>query len=244
LVHAVDAGGSLRALGDRVVAFVMRGLWAPVLIAVPIAAYLWQLDSWTEWLGLPAPFSPVPNPTALIGYGVPFALGWLLHRQVDVLMSLRRFWLVYLAAAVALSTLCLAIIGVTPRWTGPTLAGGERLVYTAAYVMGLWCWVLAAVGAAIRFLSNPHPATRYLADASYWIYLMHMATIVFFLTLMRPYEWHWSIKLVIMIGGSMPILLVTYHYVVRFTWIGAILNGRRQPRPVRAPPADPAPARS
>ena len=26
-----------------------------VLIALPIAAYVWQLDSWAEWLGLPAP---------------------------------------------------------------------------------------------------------------------------------------------------------------------------------------------
>jgi hypothetical protein len=45
-----------------------------------------------------------------------------------------------------------------------------------------------------------------------------------------------------MVGGSMPILLVTYHYLVRFTWIGAILNGRRQPRTARPPPADPVPA--
>ena len=56
LVHAVDPRGVLAAACDRVVAFVMRGVWGPVLIALPIAAYLWQLDSWTEWLGLPAPF--------------------------------------------------------------------------------------------------------------------------------------------------------------------------------------------
>jgi hypothetical protein len=94
-----------------------------------------------------------------------------------------------------------------------------------------------------RFLSEARPATRYLADASYWIYLMHMATIQFFITLLRPYDWHWSIKLAIMIGGSMLILLVSYHYLVRFTWIGAILNGRRHPRPQKAPPASPEPAR-
>jgi hypothetical protein len=43
-----------------------------------------------------------------------------------------------------------------------------------------------------------------------------------------------------MIGGSMSILLVSYHYLVRFTWIGAILNGRRHPRPTKSPPADAA----
>lgn len=28
----------------------------------------------------------------------------------------------------------------------------------------------------------------------------------------------------------MPILLLSYHYLVRFTFIGATLNGRRHPR--------------
>jgi hypothetical protein len=71
---------------------------------------------------------------------------------------------------------------------------------------------------------------------------MHMATIAFFLMLLRPYDWHWSIKFAIMVGGSMPILLVTYHYLVRFTWIGAILNGRRHPRRAQPPAASPEPA--
>jgi len=102
--------------------------------------------------------------------------------------------------------------------------------------MGL-VWLLAALGCG-----GSSPTTRYLADASYWIYLMHMSTIVFFLSLMRPYDWHWAIKLAIMVLGSMPILLLSYHYLVRFTWIGAILNGRRQPRAAKLPPADTAPA--
>jgi glucans biosynthesis protein C len=242
-VHGADAKGSIRAGCDSVVRFVMRGVWAPALIALPIAAYLYQHETWTEWLGLPAPFSLVPETTALLGYGLPFLLGWLLHRQLPLLLALRTSWLGYLIVAVVLTVLCLKIIGVTPRWSGPTLTGGERLLYTLAYTVGLWCWVFGFVGAAVRFLSDAHPVTRYLADASYWVYLLHMTTILFFLTLMRPYDWHWSIKLAIMVGGSMPILLLSYHYLVRFTWIGAILNGRRHPRPEKSPPTDAAPVR-
>jgi glucan biosynthesis protein C len=235
-LRAVDPRGSIRAACDRVVAFVLGGAWAPVLIALPIAAYLWQRETWTEWLGLPAPFSLVPDTTALIGYGIPFALGWLLHRQVHLLFELRKTWLVHFAAAVALTIACLAIIGLKPLWAGPNLAGVDRVMYTLAYTVGLWCWVLAFVGAAVRFLSEARPVTRYLADASYWIYLMHMAPILFFITLLKPFDWHWSIKLAIMLCGSMPILLLSYHYLVRFSWIGAILNGRRQPRLGKSPP--------
>ena len=88
LVLAVDPRGVLAAVCDRVVAFVMRGVWGPVLIALPVAVYLWQLQSWTEWLGLPAPFSLVPNTMALIGYGMAFGLGWLLNRQTQALLDL------------------------------------------------------------------------------------------------------------------------------------------------------------
>jgi glucans biosynthesis protein C len=240
LVLAVDPRGALAAGCDRVVAFLMRGVWGPVLIALPIAAYLYRLESWTEWLGLPAPFFLTPDAKALIGYGIAFGLGWLLNRQVRALLDLQKIWYVYFAIAVALTIFCLATIGTTPRWSGGALAGTDRLLYTAAYVIGLWCWVYAFVGAAVRFLSTPHPVTRYLADASYWVYLMHLSTLIFFITLLRPYDWYWSIKLVIYISGSMVILLFTYHWFVRFTWIGAMLNGRRHPRPAKAPPTAPA----
>jgi peptidoglycan/LPS O-acetylase OafA/YrhL len=242
IVHAVDARRSIAAACDRIVAFVMRGVWGPVVIALPIAAYFWQLETWSEWLGLPAPVSFIPQMGAIIGYGLAFGLGWLVHRQVPLLLDLQRSWLLYFVLAVTLTIACLATIGTTPRWQGPNLAGLERALYTAAYMTALWCWVFAFVGAAVRFLSDSRPVTRYLADASYWIYLMHMATIQFFIMLMQPYDWHWTIKFAIMIGGSMPILLVSYHYLVRFTWVGAILNGRRHPRPGQAPPADAAPA--
>jgi fucose 4-O-acetylase-like acetyltransferase len=165
LVRAVDPRGSIAAVCDRIVTFLMSGVWGPVLIALPIAAYVWQLESWTEWLGLPAPQELIPTALPLIGYGIPFALGWLLHRQVQRLLDLQRSWLLYFVLAVSLTIYCFAIIGTTPLWRGGNLAGTERALYAAAYMIGIWCWVFAFVGAAVRFLSTVHPVTRYLADA-------------------------------------------------------------------------------
>jgi glucan biosynthesis protein C len=244
VVRAHDRRGRLAHAADGVLRLVMRGLWAPLLIALPTGAYLYQDQSWVEWLGLPAPVALTPSAMAIVGYGSAFGLGWLLNRQAALLLDLKKLWSVYLLAAVALTAFCLATIGTTPRWAGLTLSGTDRLLYTAAYVVGIWCWVFAFVGAALRFLSEPHPVTRYLADASYWVYLMHMTTVIFFVTLLNPYDWHWTIKLVLTVGGSLPILLGTYHYFVRFTWIGAILNGRRHPRPEKQPPPGAEPART
>ncbi len=231
LMQKVDPHAVIAAACDRLVAFIMSGVWGPIVIALPIAAYLWQLNTWTEWLGLPAPTKLTPNGSALIGYGIAFGLGWLLNRQLPRLLALQNCWWLYLAVAVALTVVCLQLIGTTPLWQGRHLEGTDRIYYTLAYIIGLWCWVFALVGAAVRFLSGPHPYVRYLADASYWIYLMHMTTILFFLTLLRPYGLNWSIKFLIMVGGSLLLLLLSYHYWVRFTWIGVLLNGRRHARP-------------
>jgi hypothetical protein len=70
---------------------------------------------------------------------------------------------------------------------------------------------------------------------------MHMSMIVFFATLFNPLAWHWSVKYLLTIAGTIPLLLLSYHYLVRFTWVGAILNGRRHSR-VRAAAVQPAAA--
>jgi glucans biosynthesis protein C len=241
-VRAVDTRGSLISACDRVVTFLLRGPWGAVLLAIPTALYYWHFESWVEWIGLPAPTSLVPDIGGLIAYAFPFWLGWLLHRQIPTLLDLRRHWHVYLVLAVGLTVLCLIIVGPDAQWRGPLLEGMERAAYTGAYMICVWCWVFALVGMALRFLSEAQPVTRYLADASYWVYLMHLGPIIFFVMLLRPFHLHWAIMLVVIIGGTMAILLPTYHWLVRFTWLGAILNGRRHPRAPKLPPAGAAPA--
>jgi hypothetical protein len=64
--------------------------------------------------------------------------------------------------------------------------------------------------------------------------------------LLRPHGWHWSMKFSITLAASVLLLLLTYHAFVRFTFIGATLNGRRHPRRVaRWPgPSKPVPQSS
>jgi glucans biosynthesis protein C len=226
-LSSLSKASSITNMTDRVIAFIMRGVWAPVLVAAPLAVYFLLLKDWNEWIGLPSPFSLVPALTGLVSYGVPFTLGWLLHRQIPLLLGLQSKWMVYLLAAIALTVTCISIVGITPIWSGTSLHGTERWIYGFAYMIGLWCWVFALIGAALRFLNHVNPTIRYLADASYWIYLMHLGLVAFFIMWLRPFDLHWSIKLIVTVGGSITLLLLSYRYLVRSTWIGAILNGRR-----------------
>lgn len=53
----------------------------------------------------------------------------------------------------------------------------------------------------------------------------------------RNWPVHWALKYPLILAVALPILFLSYHYLVRSTWIGKMLNGRRYPRTL---PADPA----
>ena len=45
---------------------------------------------------------------------------------------------------------------------------------------------------------------------------------------------HWSIKFPLIVTITLTLLLVSYHYLVRPTFVGALLNGRKYPHGSRA----------
>jgi hypothetical protein len=68
-----------------------------------------------------------------------------------------------------------------------------------------------------------------VADSSYWLYLAHMPVILVFQMALARTGWPPIAKLFVVLGAAIPVWLCSYHYLVRPTWLGAILNGRRSP---------------
>jgi peptidoglycan/LPS O-acetylase OafA/YrhL len=225
----VDRAGRLAGALDAVVRFCLRGVWGGALLGLPLAAYFYALDGWASWTGLLAPLALMPQTASILSYGLPFAFGWLAHRQVDRLLALEKCWLQFSLTAVALTVVCLMLGGLTPRWV-PYLDDRTLAWFTAAYMAGIWCWIFGLIGLAVRFLSDANPTRRYLADASYWMYIVHLPVLAFFAAWWNPLPWHWTIKYPLQIGATIAVLLVSYRYLVRSTLIGATLNGRRHPR--------------
>lgn len=214
---------------DRVLGFMTKNVCGPLILAAPIAAFYAFARFWSPWGGLPAPMSLVPDGGALLAYGMYFGFGWLLHRQAGLLLEMETHWTRYCSLAVVAWIVCRTIAGSRPHW-GPFLAGGSLLAYAEFYLVAAWSGSFGLIGAAMRYLSGHSPARRYVADASYWVYLMHIPVLLFLEEFVHPLHWHWSVKYAVCIGAAMPILLLSYHYLVRSTFIGATLNGRRQRR--------------
>jgi peptidoglycan/LPS O-acetylase OafA/YrhL len=226
----IDRSGALRARIDQVVKFIAHSYAAPLVLAAPLLVSLWFASAWLYWFGIPpADMNLIVNAQALTAFGTAFAFGWLVHRQIALLHVWTSRWQINLAVALVLSITCLAIVGPVPILT-PAPRTAKMAVYALCYAVAIWTWTFAIVGAALRFCSNESPTRRYVADASYWIYLIHLPLVMALQTLVARWPIPWFVKYPAILLVAFPIMLVTYHWMVRYTFIGAILNGRRRSR--------------
>jgi peptidoglycan/LPS O-acetylase OafA/YrhL len=76
-------------------------------------------------------------------------------------------------------------------------------------------------------MSGFSPTRRYLADASYWLYLVHIPIVMALQVAVSPLDWPWPIKFATILVVALSVMLASYHLLVRYTFIGFVLNGRR-----------------
>jgi peptidoglycan/LPS O-acetylase OafA/YrhL len=228
VAHLIDRNGALRAHIVDPLTRVIGGPAGPFLMAIPVALTLDMTPQWYSWFGIPTPdHGVVPNSSALIIYGLAFAFGWLINRQPEILQRWGAYWAAYAIAAIGASAACLLIGGFTP-----SIEVAEQnlttLSYAALYAFASWAWTFAIIGMAVRHLSGHSPARRYLADASYWIYLVHLPLVMVLQTAFAPYDWPWFAKYPLILAVAFVIMLASYQWLVRYSFIGAILNGSKQ----------------
>lgn len=233
-VARIDPSGRLRQRIDAWVASALANRLALLGLAAPAVAVLFFTSSWALWFGIPTPDNGLaPELPALVAYGTAFGFGWLLHRQVGLLDLLSRQWRSNLALAVGLTLACLAILGPVPVLETPTaLAGGgvTRFAYAAGYTLAIWTWTFGLLGASVRFGAAESAMRRYLADASYWLYLVHPPIVFGLQVAVMNLPLSWAVKFPAILALTLAVLLVSYHFLVRPTFLGELLNGRRYPR--------------
>ncbi len=231
----LDVSGYWRAALDRVFAGIMRHPLAPLVLAIPIGIAFGLDQRWINVMGVRTPDqSLITNAQAWIGFGTAFGVGWLLHRQVDLLRLLERRWLPHLLIALGLILISFVLSGVILSAPGaPKLPLGAttlRLVSAILYAPAIWISTFAVIGLALRFMSGFSATWRYLADASYWLYLIHMPIVMALQVVLSQRDWPGLLKFAIILIVAIPAMLASYHLLVRFTFIGAVLNGRRAAR--------------
>lgn len=225
----LDRDGDWGRTTDRLTG-VLIGPWTPAVLAAPLALSLYMTPTWIPWFGVPTPDTGlVPDPAALTGFGLAFGLGVLLDRRRDLLGRIERLWPVFTFVALGTGAAAMAMAGgPVPRLealTDPAL----KAPMAAVYALAVYASSLAAISLALRFASGYSAVRRYLADASYWVYIVHLPLVMVAQVLIRDVEGPWGLKLAAVVAGTLAVSLVSYELLVRHTFIGKGLNGRRIP---------------
>jgi glucan biosynthesis protein C len=226
----LDSSGRIRAGVDRLIGLLMRSPLAPAILAVPIGIALHLDPAWVGMQGVPTPDqSLITNLQAVVGFGTAFGFGWLLHRQIDLIRILERRWLLNLLLAVGLIAASFALANV-PRPRSDAI----RLADAGSYALAIWTTTFAVIGVALRFWSGFSATRRYVADASYWLYLIHLPIMMALQVTVSSLDWPWPAKFATILLVAIPTMFASYQFLVRYSVIGAVLNGRRIRKPSEA----------
>lgn len=109
--------------------------------------------------------------------------------------------------------------------------GYHKVLIVLSRSMLCWSMCFAFIGLTHRYLSQPRKSIRYLADSAYWVYWVHLP-ITFKLSYMaQSVEGLNALtKSYIVLVFSSLLIFASYHWGVRYTWLGDYFMGGRKSR--------------
>ena len=69
---------------------------------------------------------------------------------------------------------------------------------------------------------------RYLAESSFWVYIIHVPIIALMQALLLPLAWPVAVKFLLVAAVAIALSLLSYEYIVRRSLVGEIINGARK----------------
>lgn len=205
----------------------------PVVLAVPSFALLAASPA------IVAEFSNsyLPNPYELAYHFWFFLVGTWLYTMREQLRSFVPYSGVYLVASIAVAAIMIRQLGT--YHTAPAEAAGSigpRLLLAGCIALFCWLSVFAWLGLFLKLFAHDRPAVRWLSDSSYWVYLIHLPLVALAQIALMHLHAPALVEFPLAVAAAYVICLVSYRFLVRYTAIGTLLNGRRR-HPDREPPA-------
>lgn len=209
----------------------------PLLILIPLT-FLAQVFM-TQSFGPDTAGGPLPWPPKLFYYVIFFGFGAICYGRSGFEQKVGRNWPVYFI----LSAACL--------WAGlhfyterPEIFTRSQLLMSASIAAYAWLMIYGCLGLFRQLFSRPNPTMRYLSDSSYWLYLAHLPLVMALQIALMNVALPSYLKLLIICAITFAILLLSYQFMVRYTWIGTMLNGKKYRVPPLPPDVRPDPRRA
>ncbi len=162
-----------------------------------------------------------PKISHLLYYGLFFVIGYYIHKNAGQLELIAKRTGPLLVTGVVIA-LGLFIVTVLPA--GLTLPLGIVKAGSALQTMLL---TFGGMGFFLKYMNRPNDTVRYISDAAYWLYLVHLGVVaglqILFLQSAVPGPLRFFLVLLITAGFGIG----TYHLFIRYSFIGNILHGPR-----------------
>jgi hypothetical protein len=180
----------------------------------------------------------LPQGWRLLHYGVFFCTGTALYPRRKEMPEIFRHGGLHLALSVPAVT---ALLLVLPGHLEGRDDWGTRLTLAGTIALTAWLSLFGFLGLALRCWNDQRPALRYLADASYWVYLCHLPLVGLVQLDLEGVALAAGVKFLLVVGLTTAVSLASYQTLVRHTFLGNWLHG---PRPRRLPQSTPPAQRS
>ena len=178
------------------------------------------------WQGFGADTAPgvLLWPPKFLYYAIFFFFGVASFGRHQFEQHAGRNWIIWTVAALAV-----LVAGLK------AYHGGHHVVASAFSAAYAWLMVFACLGLFRRLFSNENSIIRYLSDSSYWLYIAHFPLVIALQITVSDWPLPAPLKFGIVTVLSIALLLLSYHYCVRYTFIGRALNGEKR-RPIKLRP--------
>jgi surface polysaccharide O-acyltransferase-like enzyme len=170
----------------------------------------------------------IPVPHVLLYYATFFGFGALMYGARGAGARFGRFWYIMLPMALAVLPFGWMFGYQTERAADliPSEAA-RRWVSCLLQVFYAWLMTLGLLGLSESLLAKDRPWVRYMSDSSYWLYLVHLHLIILGQTLFLRTDLPPLAEFTVLTITATAALLVSYHFAVRHTPVGTLLNGKR-----------------
>ncbi|MCG7546615.1 acyltransferase family protein [Pseudoalteromonas sp. Of7M-16] len=209
----------------------------PIIACLAIATL-----SFAALLGQPVPF-PAPDKIqpqlwGLVFYGAFYVMGiGFHHKPYRLECSIKTIILTTIIALISVS-LYLTYLPEPPtleqvieaaKQGSFTPTGWRHMRLVAIQAVAIVSWTVLVLQLGYLFLNRANRLSRYLSEASYWVYLVHVPLLLYIqfplINLDLPVFAKFTISLLATLSSS----LFTYHFLVRGRFLGHLLNGKKKP---------------
>ena len=220
-----SAMGKITGQVDVALSRLFESRFTIILLAIPSGLCLWFMTHW----GLDTPDkSLIPHIPVTLIYGGAFLLGWLFHRQKPLLTHFSKFSWVTVLLCLASILAAVILSDLSTQSSHPNYLV-YRAIFCLCYSIMMWSLIMLSFGVFRRYFSLRNGFIRYLSDASYWLYLIHLPIVVWLQVAFAEVDLHWLVKLSCICMITLAVSLLSYDLLVRQSIIGRVLNGKRKP---------------